>query len=162
MTTLIEPRVGAIIPVMDSMIGWLAITLTAGISLDEYLDLCRKDPRVYATAAERMLAGIGEAEVQMNLRLPGIDLQGRFVLRNRGIHLPGVRQRGSEIGMGCQGVRAQAEIVPVVADGRGEIAPLLFCNGLRQKLLGRGVLRVRQPWQYQNQSKHGGAHWPSE
>ena len=31
------------------------------LSLDEYLDLCRKDPRVYATAAERMLAGIGEA-----------------------------------------------------------------------------------------------------
>jgi serine protein kinase len=33
------------------------------LSLDEYLDLCRKDPRVYATAAERMLAGIGEAEL---------------------------------------------------------------------------------------------------
>jgi serine protein kinase len=31
------------------------------LSLDEYLDLCHKDPRVYATAAERMLAGIGEA-----------------------------------------------------------------------------------------------------
>ncbi len=33
------------------------------LSLDEYLDLCRKDSRVYATAAERMLAGIGEAEL---------------------------------------------------------------------------------------------------
>src|SRR5690349_12826767 len=33
------------------------------LSLDEYLDLCRKDPRVYATAAERMLAGIGDAEL---------------------------------------------------------------------------------------------------
>ena len=32
------------------------------LSLDEYLDLCRKDPRVYATAAERMLAGIGDPE----------------------------------------------------------------------------------------------------
>jgi hypothetical protein len=38
MNTLIEPRIGAIIPVMDSMIGWLAITLTAGISLDEFMD----------------------------------------------------------------------------------------------------------------------------
>ena len=33
------------------------------LSLDEYLDLCRKDPRVYATAAERMLAGIGDPEM---------------------------------------------------------------------------------------------------
>ena len=33
------------------------------LSLDEYLDLCRRDPTVYATAAERMLAGIGEPEL---------------------------------------------------------------------------------------------------
>src|SRR4029453_10360196 len=33
------------------------------LSLDEYLDLCKRDPSVYATAAERMLAGIGEAEL---------------------------------------------------------------------------------------------------
>src|SRR6187401_2891613 len=33
------------------------------LSLDEYLDLCQRDPSVYATAAERMLAGIGEAEL---------------------------------------------------------------------------------------------------
>src|SRR4030095_1499711 len=33
------------------------------LSLDEYLDLCKRDPTVYATAAERMLAGIGEAEM---------------------------------------------------------------------------------------------------
>ncbi len=32
-------------------------------SLDDYLDLCRADPSVYATAAERMLAGIGDAEL---------------------------------------------------------------------------------------------------
>jgi serine protein kinase len=30
------------------------------LSLDEYLDLCKRDPTVYATAAERMLAGIGD------------------------------------------------------------------------------------------------------
>ena len=33
------------------------------LSLDEYLDLCKRDPTVYATAAERMLAGIGEPEM---------------------------------------------------------------------------------------------------
>ena len=32
------------------------------LSLDDYLDLCKRDPSVYATAAERMLAGIGEPE----------------------------------------------------------------------------------------------------
>src|SRR4030095_973075 len=32
------------------------------LSLDEYLDLCKRDPSVYATAAERMLAGIGEPD----------------------------------------------------------------------------------------------------
>ncbi|TFY96407.1 PrkA family serine protein kinase [Ramlibacter rhizophilus] len=33
------------------------------MSLEEYLDLCKRDPLVYATAAERMLAAIGEPEV---------------------------------------------------------------------------------------------------
>src|ERR1700674_5858925 len=33
------------------------------MSLEEDLDLCRKDPGVYATAAERMLAAIGEPEL---------------------------------------------------------------------------------------------------
>ncbi len=33
------------------------------MSLDEYLELCRDDPSAYATAAERMLAGIGEPEL---------------------------------------------------------------------------------------------------
>ena len=33
------------------------------LSLDEYLDLCKRDPTVYATAAERMLAGIGEPDL---------------------------------------------------------------------------------------------------
>src|SRR4030095_1814588 len=35
-------------------------TLDEELSLDQYLDLCKRDPTVYATAAERMLAGIGE------------------------------------------------------------------------------------------------------
>ncbi|MEO8188546.1 MAG: PrkA family serine protein kinase, partial [Burkholderiaceae bacterium] len=33
------------------------------ISLEEYLDTCKRDPLAYATAAERMLAAIGEPEV---------------------------------------------------------------------------------------------------
>ena len=33
------------------------------MSLEEYLELCRSDPLAYATAAERMLAAIGEPEV---------------------------------------------------------------------------------------------------
>ena len=32
-------------------------------SLQEYLDLCKQDPMVYATAAERMLVAIGEPEL---------------------------------------------------------------------------------------------------
>jgi len=33
------------------------------MELDEYLELCRKDPSAYATAAERMLEAIGEPEL---------------------------------------------------------------------------------------------------
>ena len=33
------------------------------LSLEEYLELCKREPATYATAAERMLAGIGEPEV---------------------------------------------------------------------------------------------------
>ena len=33
------------------------------LSIQDYLDLCKKDPSVYATAAERMLSAIGEAEL---------------------------------------------------------------------------------------------------
>ena len=32
-------------------------------SLEEYLNLCKEDPMAYATAAERMLAAIGEPEL---------------------------------------------------------------------------------------------------
>src|SRR5690348_4722996 len=32
------------------------------LSLEEYLDLCRKDKLAYATPSERLLAAIGEAE----------------------------------------------------------------------------------------------------
>jgi serine protein kinase len=33
------------------------------LSLEDYLELCRKDPTAYSTAAERMLAAIGEPEL---------------------------------------------------------------------------------------------------
>ena len=33
------------------------------MSLEDYLELCKRDPSAYATAAERMLAGIGEPEL---------------------------------------------------------------------------------------------------
>src|SRR5262245_60222580 len=38
-------------------------TQEAELSLEEYLALCKRDPSAYATAAERMLAGIGEPEL---------------------------------------------------------------------------------------------------
>ncbi len=38
-------------------------TLEEELSIQEYLDLCKKDPSVYASAAERMLAAIGEPEL---------------------------------------------------------------------------------------------------
>lgn len=34
------------------------------MSIQEYLDICKKDPSAYATAAERMLMAIGEPELQ--------------------------------------------------------------------------------------------------
>ena len=33
------------------------------MGLEEYLELCKRDPAAYASAAERMLAGIGEPEL---------------------------------------------------------------------------------------------------
>jgi serine protein kinase len=38
-------------------------TQEADMSLEEYLQLCRRDPGAYASAAERMLAAIGEPEL---------------------------------------------------------------------------------------------------
>ena len=38
-------------------------TQSEEISVEEYLDLCRREPSTYASAAERMIAGIGEPEL---------------------------------------------------------------------------------------------------
>src|SRR6266699_2398830 len=47
---------------LESFRSNYSATLDEELSLDDYLDLCKRDPSVYATAAERMLAGIGEPE----------------------------------------------------------------------------------------------------
>src|SRR4051812_21641124 len=38
-------------------------TQEAEMSLEDYLELCKREPGAYASAAERMLAGIGEPEM---------------------------------------------------------------------------------------------------
>ncbi|CAM3476654.1 PrkA family serine protein kinase [Parendozoicomonas haliclonae] len=43
------------------------------MSLQEYLDLCKQDPTVYATAAERMLMAIGEPEMVDTSRDPRLS-----------------------------------------------------------------------------------------
>ena len=43
------------------------------MSLQEYLDLCKKDPSAYATAAERMLMAIGEPEMVDTSRDPRLS-----------------------------------------------------------------------------------------
>jgi len=48
---------------LDTFRSNYSATQDAEMSLDEYLDLCRRDPGAYASAAERMLAGIGEPEL---------------------------------------------------------------------------------------------------
>jgi serine protein kinase len=48
--------------VVDSYIAHYSNTRAAEMSLEEYLELCKREPLVYASAAERMLAAIGEPE----------------------------------------------------------------------------------------------------
>ncbi len=43
------------------------------MSLQEYMDLCKKDPSAYANAAERMLMAIGEPEVVDTSRDPRLS-----------------------------------------------------------------------------------------
>src|SRR5690606_38002224 len=49
--------------VIESYVSNYARTREAEMTLAEYLDLYKRDPMAYATAAERMLAAIGEPEV---------------------------------------------------------------------------------------------------
>ena len=48
--------------VVDSYIAHYSNTRAAEMSLEEYLELCKREPLAYASAAERMLAAIGEPE----------------------------------------------------------------------------------------------------
>ena len=43
------------------------------LSIEEYLDLCKKDPSVYASAAERMLLAIGEPELVDTAKEPRLS-----------------------------------------------------------------------------------------
>ena len=49
--------------VLDQFRSNYSATQAEEMSIEEFLDLCRREPRTYATAAERMLAGIGEPEL---------------------------------------------------------------------------------------------------
>jgi len=48
---------------LDTFRSSYSATQDAEMNLEEYLELCKEDPSVYASAAERMLAGIGEPEL---------------------------------------------------------------------------------------------------
>ncbi|MDQ6618588.1 MAG: PrkA family serine protein kinase [Pseudomonadota bacterium] len=48
---------------LDHFRSTYSATQEAEMSLEEYLELCKRDPGAYASAAERMLAGIGEPEL---------------------------------------------------------------------------------------------------
>ena len=49
--------------VVESVLARHASTREEELSLEQYLDRCRADRMAYASAAERMLAAIGEPEV---------------------------------------------------------------------------------------------------
>ena len=58
------------------------------LSLEEYLQLCRKDPDTYASAAERMLRAIGEPELvdtRLDQRLSRI-FSNRLIKQNSSLH----------------------------------------------------------------------------
>ncbi|MGE5129856.1 MAG: PrkA family serine protein kinase [Sphingomonadaceae bacterium] len=49
--------------VLDQFRSNYSATQAEEMSVEEFLDLCRQEPQTYATAAERMIAGIGEPEL---------------------------------------------------------------------------------------------------
>src|SRR5690606_13149699 len=49
--------------ILDNYAARYERTREEEFSLQEYLNLCKQDPLVYATAAERMLAAIGDPEL---------------------------------------------------------------------------------------------------
>ncbi|HEY3564269.1 MAG TPA: PrkA family serine protein kinase [Casimicrobiaceae bacterium] len=51
------------VSVLDQYRSSYSATQAEEMSVEAYLELCRSDPQAYASAAERMLAGIGEPEL---------------------------------------------------------------------------------------------------
>jgi serine protein kinase len=51
------------VSVLDQFRSSYSATQAEEMSVEAYLDLCRADPQAYASAAERMIAGIGEPEL---------------------------------------------------------------------------------------------------
>jgi len=51
------------VSVLDQYRSSYSATQAEVMSVEAYLDLCRSDPQAYASAAERMIAGIGEPEL---------------------------------------------------------------------------------------------------
>ena len=48
---------------LDDFRSNYSATQNEEMSLEDYLELCKRESSAYATAAERMLAGIGEPEL---------------------------------------------------------------------------------------------------
>jgi len=59
--------------VISSFAARYELTREEEISLEEYLDTCKRDPMAYATAAERMLAAIGEPEMVDTRNQPALS-----------------------------------------------------------------------------------------
>ncbi|HWD15161.1 MAG TPA: PrkA family serine protein kinase, partial [Casimicrobiaceae bacterium] len=51
------------VSVLDQYRSSYSATQAEEMSVEAYLELCRSDPQAYASAAERMVAGIGEPEL---------------------------------------------------------------------------------------------------
>jgi serine protein kinase len=51
------------VSVLDQFRSSYSATQAEEMSVEAYLDLCRREPEAYASAAERMIAGIGEPEL---------------------------------------------------------------------------------------------------
>ena len=60
-----EPPIGmtTMTTLLEEFRSNYSATQNEEMGLEEYLELCKRDPAAYATAAERMLAGIGEPEL---------------------------------------------------------------------------------------------------
>ena len=117
---------------LDDFRSNYSATQNEEMSLEDYLDLCKRQPAAYATAAERMLAGIGEPELvdtRNDSRLSRIF--GNRVIRR----YPGVRRVLRHGGRD----RADRRLLQACGAGsRGEEAdPLPAGSGRRRQVVDR-------------------------